>query len=94
MTTSKSQRSKKKINKRPNDNNLVLRYEDAWNYIVSHMPLWKQDIVINMTPEEAKEKEVHERASQIFDEMAKEVRKLAESNRKIPPPKENWSKPE
>lgn len=95
MTTPKSKRTKKKINKkRPSDNNLVLRYEDAWNYIVSHMPLWKQDIVINMTPEEAKGQHAHERAPQIFDEMAKEVRKLAESNRKIPPPKENWQKPE
>jgi hypothetical protein len=90
MTTTKK---KKRVTKRVN-NDLVLRYEDAWNYIVSHMPTWKQEIVINMTPEEAEEKGVHERAADIFNEMAKEVRKLAESNRKIPPPKENWHKPE
>jgi hypothetical protein len=92
MTTSKSKRAKKKINKRPNDNNLVLRYEDAWNYIVSHSPSWKQDVVINMTEEEAKE--AGGRTAQAHDEVAKEVINLAQSNRKIPPPKENWQKPE
>ena len=91
MTATKK---KKRVFKRTNDNEMILRYEDAWNYIVSHMPTWKQDIVINMAPEEAKQKGAHERATDVFDEMAKEVRKLAESNRKIPPPKENWHKPE
>ena len=94
MTTPKSKRTKKKVNKnkRPNDNDLVLRFEDAWNYIVSHKPQWKQDIVINMTEEEAKKE--GESASRIHHEIAKEVIFLAQSNRKIPPPKENWQKPE
>ena len=85
MTTTKK---KKRVHKRPENNELVLRYEDAWNYVVSHMPPWKQEIVINMNPSEA------ERAdARIFDDMCKEVRKLAESNRKIPPPKEGWENP-
>jgi len=92
MTTPKSKSAKKKINKRPNDNNLVLRYEDAWNYIVSHSPKWKQEIIINMTEEEAKK--VGGRTAQVHHETAKEVIFLAQSNRKIPPPKENWQKPE
>ena len=92
MTTPKSKSAKKKINKRPNDNNLVLRYEDAWNYIVSHSPQWKQEIIINMTEEEAKK--VGGRTAQVHHETAKEVIFLAQSNRKIPPPKENWQKPE
>ena len=94
MTTPKSKRTKKKVNnnKRPNDNNLVLRFEDAWNYIVSHKPQWKQDIIINMTEEEAKKE--GEGASRVHHEVAKEVIFLAQSNRKIPPPKENWQKPE
>jgi len=91
MTTSKSKRAKKKINKRPNDKQ-ALRYEDAWNYIVSKSPAWKQDAVINMTEEEAKA--VGGRTAQAHDEVAKEVMFLAESNRKIPLPKENWRKPE
>ncbi len=86
MTTTKK---KKRIHKRPNNNELVLRYEDAWNYVVSKMPPWKQKIVINMDPSEAKNSD-----ARIFDDMCKEVRKLAESNRKIPPPKEGWEKPE
>ena len=94
MTTPKSKSAKKKLNKnkRPNDNNLVLRYEDAWNYIVSHSPKWKQEIIINMTEEEAKK--VGGRTAQVHHETAKEVIFLAQSNRKIPPPKENWQKPE
>jgi len=85
MTTTKK---KKRIHKRPENNELVLRYEDAWNYVVSHMPPWKQKIVINMNPSEV------ERAdARVFDDMCKEVRKLAESNRKIPPPKEGWESP-
>jgi len=96
MTTPKSKRAKKKINRdkrgRPNDNNLVLRYEDAWNYIVSNAPTWKQDVVINMTEEEAKS--AGGRTGEAHHEVAKEVMFLAESNRKIPPPKENWQKPE
>ena len=94
MTTPKSKRTKKKVNnnKRPNDNNLVLRYEDAWNYIVSHSPKWKQEIIINMT--EAEAKKVGGRTAQVHHETAKEVIFLAQSNRKIPPPKENWQKPE
>ena len=94
MTTPKSKRTKKKVNnnKRPNDNNLVLRFEDAWNYIVSHKPQWKQDIIINMTEEEARKE--GEGASRVHHEVAKEVIFLAQSNRKIPPPKENWQKPE
>ena len=94
MTTPKSKRTKKKVNnnKRPNDNNLVLRYEDAWNYIVSHSPKWKQEIIINMTEEEAKK--VGGRTAQVHHETAKEVIFLAQSNRKIPPPKETWQKPE
>jgi len=94
MTTPKSKRTKKKVNKnkRPNDNDLVLRFEDAWNYIVSHKPQWKQDIIINMTEEEARKE--GEGASRVHHEVAKEVIFLAQSNRKIPPPKENWQKPE
>ena len=94
MTTPKSKRTKKKVNnnKRPNDNNLVLRFEDAWNYIVSHSPKWKQEIIINMT--EAEAKKVGGRTAQVHHEIAKEVIFLAQSNRKIPPPKENWQKPE
>ena len=94
MTTPKSKSAKKKLNKnkRPNDNNLVLRYEDAWNYIVSHSATWRQEIAINMTPEEAEA--AGGRAAQVQHEIAKEVMRLAESNRKIPPPKENWQKPE
>ena len=93
MTTPKSKRTKKKVNKkRPNDNNLVLRYEDAWNYIVSLSATWRQEIVINMTPEEAKP--AGGRVAEVHHEIAKEVMRLAESNRKIPPPKENWQKPE
>tara|TARA_B100000073_G_C23667567_1_gene547208 strand:+ start:660 stop:944 length:285 start_codon:yes stop_codon:yes gene_type:complete len=94
MTTPKSKRTKKKVNnnKRPNDNDLVLRFEDAWNYIVSHSPKWKQEIIINMTEEEAKK--VGGRTAQVHHETAKEVIFLAQSNRKIPPPKENWQKPE
>tara|TARA_R110000824_G_scaffold210666_1_gene396563 strand:- start:14 stop:292 length:279 start_codon:yes stop_codon:yes gene_type:complete len=92
MTTSKSKRAKRKTHKRPNDNNLVLRYEDAWNYVVSHSPTWKQDVVINTTEEEAKK--VGGRTAQAHHEVAKDVMFLAESNRKIPPPKENWQKPE
>ena len=93
MTTPKSKRTKKKINKnRPSDNNLVLRYEDAWNYIVSHSAQWKQEIVINMTAEEAEAQ--GGRAAEVQHEIAKEVMRMAESNRKIPPPKENWNKPE
>lgn len=94
MTTPKSKRTKKKVNnnKRPNDNDLVLRFEDAWNYIVSHSPKWKQEIIINMTEEEAKK--VGGRTAQVHHEIAKEVIFLAQSNRKIPPPKENWQKPE
>ena len=84
MTASKTKRTKKRIN-----NDLVLRYEDAWNYVVSHMPPWKQKIVINMIPSEVEKSE-----ARVFDEMSKEVRQLAESNRKIPPPKEGWEKPE
>ena len=94
MTTPKSKRTKKKVNKnkRPNDNDLVLRFEDAWNYIVSHSPKWKQEIIINMTEEEAKK--AGGRTAQVHHETAKEVIFLAQSNRKIPPPKENWQKPE
>ena len=94
MTTPKSKRTKKKVNnnKRPNDNDLVLRFEDAWNYIVSHSPKWKQEIIINMTEEEAQK--VGGRTAQVHHETAKEVIFLAQSNRKIPPPKENWQKPE
>ena len=94
MTTPKSKRTKKKVNKnkRPNDNDLVLRFEDAWNYIVSHKPQWKQDIIINMTEEEARKE--GEGASRVHHEVAKEVIFLSQSNRKIPPPKENWQKPE
>ena len=94
MTTPKSKKTKKKVNKnkRPNDNDLVLRFEDAWNYIVSHSPKWKQEIIINMT--EAEAKEVGGRTAQGHHETAKEVIFLAQSNRKIPPPKENWQKPE
>ena len=84
MTASKTKRTKKRIN-----NDLVLRYEDAWNYVVSHMPPWKQKIVINMIPSEVEKSD-----ARVFDEMSKEVRQLAESNRKIPPPKEGWEKPE
>ena len=84
MTASKTKRNKKRIN-----NDLVLRYEDAWNYVVSHMPPWKQKIVINMIPSEVEKSD-----ARVFDEMCKEVRQLAESNRKIPPPKEGWEKPE
>ena len=84
MTASKTKRTKKRIN-----NDLVLRYEDAWNYVVSHMPPWKQEIVINMIPSEVEKSD-----ARVFDEMSKEVRQLAESNRKIPPPKEGWEKPE
>ena len=84
MTASKTKRTKKRIN-----NDLVLRYEDAWNYVVSHMPPWKQKIVINMIPSEVEKSD-----ARVFDEMCKEVRQLAESNRKIPPPKEGWEKPE
>ena len=86
MTTTKK---KKRIHKRPNNNELVLRYEDAWNYVVSHSATWRQEIVINMDPSEARNSD-----ARIFDDMCKEVRKLAESNRKIPPPKEGWEKPE
>ena len=89
MTTSKK---KKRIHKRPNNNELVLRYEDAWNYVVSHSATWRQEIVINMTPEEAKT--AGGRVAEVHHEIAKEVMRLAESNRKIPPPKENWQKPE
>lgn len=94
MTTPKSKKTKKKVNKnkRPNDNDLVLRFEDAWNYIVSHSPKWKQDIVIGMT--EAEAKKVGGRTAQVHHETAKEVIFLAQSNRKIPPPKEDWQKPE
>ena len=95
MTTPKSKNTKKKNNRKhkaPQDNNLVLRFEDAWNYIVSHSPKWKQDIIINMTEEEAKK--VGGRTAQVHHETAKEVIFLAQSNRKIPPPKENWQKPE
>ena len=94
MTTPKSKKTKKKVNKnkRPNDNDLVLRFEDAWNYIVSHSPKWKQEIIINMT--EAEAKEVGGRTAQVHHETAKEVIFLAQSNRKIPPPKDNWQKPE
>ena len=94
MTTPKSKKTKKKVNKnkRPNDNDLVLRFEDAWNYIVSHSPKWKQEIIINMT--EAESKAVGGRTAQVHHETAKEVIFLAQSNRKIPPPKENWQKPE
>ena len=84
MTASKTKRTKKRIN-----NDLVLRYEDAWNYVVSHMPPWKQKIVINMIPSVVEKSD-----ARVFDEMSKEVRQLAESNRKIPPPKEGWEKPE
>ena len=84
MTASKTKRTKKRIN-----NDLVLRYEDAWNYVVSHMPPWKQKILINMIPSEVEKSD-----ARVFDEMSKEVRQLAESNRKIPPPKEGWEKPE
>ena len=84
MTASKTKRTKKRIN-----NDLVLRYEDAWNYVVSHMPPWKQEIVINMIPSEVEKSD-----ARVFDEMSKEGRQLAESNRKIPPPKEGWEKPE
>ena len=84
MTASKTKRTKKRI-----INDLVLRYEDAWNYVVSHMPPWKQEIVINMIPSEVEKSD-----ARVFDEMSKEVRQLAESNRKIPPPKEGWEKPE
>ncbi len=45
-----------------------------------------------MTPEEAEA--AGGRAAQVQHEIAKEVMRLAESNRKIPPPKENWQKPE
>ena len=89
MTTTKK---KKRIHKRPNNNELVLRYEDAWNYVVSHSALWKQEIVINMTAEEAEAQ--GGRAAEVQHEIAKEVMRLAESNRKIPPPKENWQKSE
>ena len=51
MTTTKK---KKRIHKRPENNDLVLRYEDAWNYVVSHMATRKQEIVINMIPSEVK----------------------------------------
>lgn len=88
MTTTKK---KKRIVKRVN-NDLALRYEDAWNYVVSHSPAWKQDVVINMTEEEAKAK--RGRTADAHGEVAKDVMFLAESNRKIPPPKENWRKPE
>ena len=87
----KSAKTKKKTHKRPNDNNQVLRYEDAWNYIVSHSAIWKQDVVINMTEEEAQKKGGS--AARAHSEVAKEVIFLAQSNRKIPPPKENWQKP-
>jgi hypothetical protein len=79
---------KKKTKKRPVDNSLVLRYEDAWNYVVSNAAPWKQEIVIELTPEEADE--AGGRTAQIHDEIAKEVMSLAESNRKIPAPMENW----
>tara|TARA_B100000959_G_C14902171_1_gene591451 strand:+ start:339 stop:620 length:282 start_codon:yes stop_codon:yes gene_type:complete len=93
MTTAKSKRTKKKINKkRPSNNDLVLRYEDAWNYVVSHSARWKQDVVINMTEEEAQKKGGS--AARAHSEIAKDVIFLAQSNRKIPPPKENWQKPE
>ena len=45
-----------------------------------------------MTPEEAEAS--GGRAAEVHHEIAKEVMRLAESNRKIPPPKENWQKPE
>jgi hypothetical protein len=45
-----------------------------------------------MTEEEAKK--VGGRTAQVHHETAKEVIFLAQSNRKIPPPKENWQKPE
>jgi hypothetical protein len=96
MTTAKSKRAKKKINRdkrgRPTDNDLVLRYEDAWNYVVSHSALWKQEVVINMTEEEAQKQGGS--AARAHAEVAKDVIFLAQSNRKIPPPKENWQKPE
>ena len=93
MTTPKSKKTKKKVNKnRPNNNDLVLRYEDAWNYVVSHSALWKQEVVINMTEEEAQKQGGS--AARAHAEVAKDVIFLAQSNRKIPPPKENWQKPE
>ena len=93
MTTPKSKKTKKKVNKnRPNNNDLELRYEDAWNYVVSHSALWKQEVVINMTEEEAQKQGGS--AARAHAEVAKDVIFLAQSNRKIPPPKENWQKPE
>ena len=80
MTTTRASRTKKKAQKRVN-NDLVLRYEDAWNYLVSMLPAWKKKIVIEKIGDE-----LNKDGERVIEELSHEVAKLAESNRKIPPP--------
>ena len=76
MTQNKSSRTKKKVNE-----TLARRYERAWNYLVSELPEWKKVIIIDRVGEELGRAD-----RDVANELAHEVAKLAESNRKIPPP--------
>ncbi len=81
MTASKTKLKKKKITKAQKE--LAYRYKCAWNHLFENLPHWKKQVIID-DPNGDSGFVKGVRTSRIHKELAREVAKLAESNRKIP----------